>query len=98
MLAYAGEYLASRTGGRPPCRRALVIGSAALVSELQERGIHCVAPEAAAGGYLLYLLYWYKSTKVQILTRRVLAAGALLLQVRFDLSVVRRRSAERLHT
>ncbi len=62
MLTYAGEYLASRTRGSPPCRRALVIGSAALVSELQERGIHCVAPDEDAGGYSLYLLYWYKST------------------------------------
>jgi hypothetical protein len=40
----------------------------------------------------------FTGTKVQILTRRVVAAGALSLQVRFDLSVVRRRSAERLHT
>jgi ribonucleotide monophosphatase NagD (HAD superfamily) len=40
----AAEYLASM---EPPCRKAFVIGSPALVSEMQARGITCVTE---AGG------------------------------------------------
>merc|ERR1712216_324930 len=40
----AAEFLSSQ---EPPCRKAFVIGSSALVAELQARGITCVT---SAGG------------------------------------------------